>query len=131
MKQVNKINNKNIYIEITEMTKIANQAVQQAKQGNMSYGIPETFIKNGKLYFVLPDGEILSSRPGTLKQAEEIIDGEKPVSLNYKTLDPDKHIIKINYSMDEDIETQTELPFDHVTNSAEYTKLFRKKSWRR
>ncbi|RLD56968.1 MAG: hypothetical protein DRJ05_10440 [Bacteroidetes bacterium] len=67
MKQVDKIKNESIYIEIAEMMRIANHAIQKAKQENRRYGIPEIFFKNGKLYYVLTDGNITTSRPEILK----------------------------------------------------------------
>ncbi|NOX45905.1 MAG: hypothetical protein GXO89_02880 [Chlorobi bacterium] len=59
--------NEKIYIEIAEMIRIANKAVQEAKQDNLRYGIPETFFKNGKIYYILKDGNITTSRPRILK----------------------------------------------------------------
>ena len=45
------------------MLRIANKAVQKAKAENKKYGIPESFVKNGKLYFVLADGTITDKQP--------------------------------------------------------------------
>ncbi len=67
MRQVDKIENEYIYIEIAEMMRIANHAVQKAKQDNKRLGIPETFFKNGKIYYILTDGKITTSRPEILK----------------------------------------------------------------
>ena len=67
MKQVDKIENESIYIEIAEMMRIANHAVYKAKQDNKRLGIPETFFKNGKIYYILTDGKITTSRPEILK----------------------------------------------------------------
>ena len=62
MKRVEKLDNLQLYIEGSEILKIANEAVFKAKQENKKHGILEYFSKNGKLYFVLPNGEIQSQQ---------------------------------------------------------------------
>ncbi len=67
MKEVNSIKNKNWYFETNKMLKIANTAVQQAKAENKAMGIPEAFCKNGKVFYLLPNGKITSKKPAILK----------------------------------------------------------------
>lgn len=62
MKQVKKMN-KQMYIDASEILRIANQAVSKAKAENKKMGIPDTFVKNGQLYFVLLDGTITTVNP--------------------------------------------------------------------
>lgn len=67
MKEVNCLKDKNLYLESQNILRIANKAVQKAKEENKALGIPEAFCKNGKIFYVLPDGEITSQKPAILK----------------------------------------------------------------
>jgi len=67
MKEVNSIKNKNWYFETNKMLRIANKAVQKAKTENKAMGIPEAFCKNGKVFYLLPNGKITSQKPAILK----------------------------------------------------------------
>ena len=67
MKEVDSIKNKSWYFETNKMLKIANQAVQKAKEENKSLSIPEAFCKNGKVFYLLPNGKITSQKPAILK----------------------------------------------------------------
>jgi len=70
MKQVDYIPNKDFQLEVLDMLRIANQAVAKAKAENKKKGIPDTFIKNGKLYYVLVDGTITGRNPTKTKVAK-------------------------------------------------------------
>jgi len=56
---------------------------------------------------------------------------KKRRQLNYKQLDPLKHISKIEYEVDEKEDLTGVFPFEHVDNSAVYTSELRKNTWRR
>jgi len=47
-----------IAIKTKEIVRIANEAVAAAKAENKRLGIPEFFFKNGKIYYIMPDGTI-------------------------------------------------------------------------
>ena len=68
MKRVNRLSNKQIYVDSAIILSIANQAVQHAKEENRRLGIPEVFSKNGKLYYVLLNGELTSEPPEIFKR---------------------------------------------------------------
>lgn len=67
MKKVKSLKDKSSYIEAQNMLRIANKAVQKAKAENKKLGIPEAFWKNGKIYYLLPNGAITDKRPAILK----------------------------------------------------------------
>lgn len=67
MKEVKKLKDKNLYLEAQNILRIANNAVQKAKDENKAKGIPEVFCKNGKIFYLLPNGKITSSKPAILK----------------------------------------------------------------
>ena len=67
MKRVKKINNSDLYLEMTDIVRIGNLAVKEAKDENRKLGIPETFWKNGIIYYVLNTGEISSIQPDIMK----------------------------------------------------------------
>lgn len=57
-----------MYREALEMLRIANQAVWEARQENARLGIPDTFFHNGKVHYIMPDGEITSETPEIFKR---------------------------------------------------------------
>ena len=63
MKEVNRIKDQSLYIELADIVRIANKAVKKAKEENIELGIPDTFWKNGKLYYGLINGEITLTPP--------------------------------------------------------------------
>jgi len=67
MKRVKKLEDSNLYLEMADIVRIGNSAVKKAKEENRELGIPETFWKNGKIYFVLASGEITTVRPDIMK----------------------------------------------------------------
>ena len=70
MREVDRISNEGLYVEMRDIIQIGNKAIKQAKEDNKRYGIPEVFFKNGKLYYELLDGVITTDRPTILGQKE-------------------------------------------------------------
>lgn len=68
MKEVEKLNDSNLYIEMRNIVRIANQAAKKAKEENLKYGIPRIFARNGILYYELVDGVITTEKPEILKK---------------------------------------------------------------
>ena len=68
MKKVDKFKDNDIYIELASILRIANKAVMKAKEENKKLGIPDTFWKNGKVYYVLDNGEITSEPPAIMRR---------------------------------------------------------------
>jgi len=65
-------------IEITDdmIQQIANDAVREAQRKSLENGIPNSYTKNGVLYFQLPDGTITMENPfesGELKERLEAL----------------------------------------------------------
>ena len=65
-------------MEITDdmIQQIANDAVREAQRKSLENGIPNTYTKNGVLYFQLPDGTITMENPfekGELKERLEAL----------------------------------------------------------
>jgi len=68
MKEVEKISNDNLYLELRKILRIANQAAIRAKAENLKYGIPRIFSRRGILYYELESGLITTQRPEILKK---------------------------------------------------------------
>ena len=68
MKEVEKLENDELYLELRNILRIANQAAHQAKLDNKRYGIPKIFSRNKILYFELENGHITTQRPEILKK---------------------------------------------------------------
>jgi len=68
MKQVKRLKDEQRYVELSNIIRIGNSAIKQAKEENRNFGIPETFWKNGRIYYVLDNGEITLIRPDIMKQ---------------------------------------------------------------
>jgi len=67
LKKVDNLNNDKFYAEVADIIRIANKAVQAAKEENKRLGIPNTFVKNGIMYYELTNGKITSKRPEIMK----------------------------------------------------------------
>lgn len=67
IRDVKKIDDDSLYLEIREFERIGNEAVMKAKEENKRFGIPEFFSKNGVIYYVLENGELTTERPDILK----------------------------------------------------------------
>ena len=63
-------------IEITDdmIQQIANDAVREAQRKNLEDGIPNSYTKNGVLYFQLPDGTITMDNPFEKGELKERLD---------------------------------------------------------
>lgn len=66
MKEVKKIADNSLYLDSRTILRIANQAVEKAKEENKKFSIPEFFWKNGSLYYLLSNGEITKKKPEIL-----------------------------------------------------------------
>jgi len=53
---------------------IANDAVREAQRKNLENGIPNSYTKNGVLYFQLPDGTITMENPFEKRELKERLD---------------------------------------------------------
>jgi hypothetical protein len=69
-------------IEITDdmIQKIANDAVREAQRKSLENGIPNSYTKNGVLYFQLPDGTITMDNPFENGELKERLDALLPAS---------------------------------------------------
>lgn len=63
MKRVNKLDDQKMYVDLIEILTIANSAVKKAKEENLKLGIPNTFWRNGNVYYVLHNGNITKTPP--------------------------------------------------------------------
>jgi hypothetical protein len=63
-------------IEITDdmIQQIANNAVREAQRKSLENGIPNSYTKNGVLYFQLPDGTITMENPFESGELKERLD---------------------------------------------------------
>ncbi len=62
--------------EITDdmIQTIANNAVREAQQKSLDNGIPNTYCKNGVMYYQLPDGTITMQDPFAAGELKERLD---------------------------------------------------------
>lgn len=67
MKEVNKLSNKKLHIEMANIIRIGNQAVKKAKEENKKLGILDMFWKNGKVYYAMASGEVTDVRPASIR----------------------------------------------------------------
>ena len=67
IEKVDNLNNDKLYAEVADIIRIANKAVKEAKAENKRLGIPDTFVKGGKVYYELANGEITLKRPEIMK----------------------------------------------------------------
>ena len=67
MKRVKNLVNESLDIEANRIERIANEAVMKAKEENKKHGFPDFFYKNGKIYYVLEDGNITTEKPDIFK----------------------------------------------------------------
>lgn len=68
MKEVNIIENGDLLVWASDILKIGNEAVRKAKAENKALGLPEVFVRNGKLFYQLSNGTITEERPEILKK---------------------------------------------------------------
>jgi len=64
-----------IEIDMTStIQQIGNDAVREAQRKNLENGIPNSYSKNGVLYFQLPDGTITMDNPFESGELKERLD---------------------------------------------------------
>lgn len=68
MKEVQKLSNSKLYIELRDVLKVGSKATLKAKLENKNHGIPKIFVRNGIVYFELENGQITTDRPEALKR---------------------------------------------------------------
>ena len=68
MKKLINFKDDNLYVELAEIIRIANSAVKKAKEENLKFGIPDTFWKGGRVYYVLENGDITTEAPDIMKR---------------------------------------------------------------
>ena len=66
MKEVDQLSNPDRYIKLAKILRIGNAAVARAQAENRAFGLPEVFVKAGRLYYLLPSGEVTTERPAVL-----------------------------------------------------------------
>jgi len=69
-------------VEITDdmIQKIANDAVREAQRKSLENGIPNSYTKNGVMYFQLPDGTITMDNPFEKGELKKRLDALLPAS---------------------------------------------------
>ncbi|MCP4482760.1 MAG: hypothetical protein GY817_08450 [bacterium] len=50
-------------LDFTSLNNICARAIDKAKENNRKNGVPNAFVKNGKIYFEMPDGKITDKDP--------------------------------------------------------------------
>lgn len=68
MREVDNLKDSDLYLEMRDILRIANQAAMKAKEENKKYGIPKMFARNGIVYFEYDNGEITTEIPEILKK---------------------------------------------------------------
>ena len=53
--------NKNL--DFTKLNRIFSRAIENAKENNRKNGVPNAFVRNGKIYFEMPNGKITDKNP--------------------------------------------------------------------
>ena len=69
-------------VEITDdmIQQIANDAVREAQRKSLENGIPNSYTKNGVMYFQLPDGTITMENPFEKGELKKRLDALVPAS---------------------------------------------------
>jgi len=68
LREVEQLKDIELYIKARNIVRIGNYAVQKAKEENRKLGIPEFFWKNGRIYYVLENGELTTEVPEILRR---------------------------------------------------------------
>jgi hypothetical protein len=61
--RVEKLNDIDLYQTASLFTQLFDKAVKEAKEINRKNGLPNDFVVNGKHFYELPNGEIVSENP--------------------------------------------------------------------
>lgn len=54
---------KSVYEFMIKVLRAGNRAVEKAQEGDRRLGLPNVFVRNGKIYYELPDGTITREDP--------------------------------------------------------------------
>ena len=49
------------------LTRLGNRGVKKAQEENRRLALPNVYCKDGKIFYQLPNGEITTTRPDSLK----------------------------------------------------------------
>jgi hypothetical protein len=49
------------------LTRLGNRGVKKAQEENRRLGLPNVYCKDGQIFYQLPNGEITTTRPDSLK----------------------------------------------------------------
>jgi hypothetical protein len=63
-----KINDIELYQKASLYSKLFNEAIKDAQEENRQKGIPNVYSHNGKFFYELPNGDIVTELPTELKQ---------------------------------------------------------------
>jgi hypothetical protein len=66
--RVKQINDIKLYQEASLYSKLFNEAIKDAQEENRQKGIPNVYSHRGKFFYELPNGDIVTELPETLKQ---------------------------------------------------------------
>ncbi len=69
--RVQKLDNLEAYQTASYFTNLFSKAVQEAKEINRKNGLPNDFVVNGKRFYELPNGEIVTENPLTDDSSKE------------------------------------------------------------
>lgn len=61
--KVKKLESLKAYQNASHITSLFEQAVKEAKEINQREGLPNDFVINGKRFYELPNGEIVTENP--------------------------------------------------------------------
>jgi hypothetical protein len=65
--KLKKINDIKLYQEAAFFSKLFNEAVKETQAENRQNGIPNVYSRNGKFFYELPNGDIVTELPDELK----------------------------------------------------------------
>lgn len=68
LKEVDKLEDLSLYIELRDILKIGSKASKLAKLENKKYGIPKIFVRNDIIYYEFENGDITTKRPTILEK---------------------------------------------------------------
>ena len=69
--RVQKLDNLAAYQTASYFTNLFRKAVEEAKEINRKNGLPNDFVVNGKRFYELPSGEIVTENPLADKRTKE------------------------------------------------------------
>lgn len=66
--KLKKINDIKLYQEAVLFSKLFNEAVKETQEENRQKGIPNVYSRDGKFFYELPNGDIVTELPEAFKQ---------------------------------------------------------------